>query len=126
MEVDEDSINPQHFEAALRLDPSTPPEPPTTLSHFLHVLRLKRIASQIQHTIYRVDQPVADPVSATEGFLAKLDEWRQKMPVERTRDGRLGEPHYELDTPSCLHWRDSYVSTCLDRPTRGSIVSIHS
>lgn len=113
LEVNEDSINPQDFEAAFQMDPtaSAPREPPTTLSHFLHVLRLKRIASEIQHAVYRVDKPVDNADSITNNFLAKLDDWKQSMPAERSRHNRLGEPNYELDTPSCQHWRDSYVST---------------
>lgn len=74
LDVDEESQNPEVFE---QTKPSkTPACPPTTLTCFIHTVRLKRIESRIQSQIYRVDVVVNDLAHLTEQFLEDLAAWK--------------------------------------------------
>ena len=55
IDVDEDNVQSNDFRTALVRDPDALVEKATTLTIFLHFLKLKLIVSDIQHTIYRVD-----------------------------------------------------------------------
>lgn len=74
------------------------------------MVRLRKIASDIQHTVYRVDEPVDFSDSITESFLARLNKWKQDIPPECTPDPACATSEEHFDTPARLHWRGSYVS----------------
>lgn len=109
LDVDEDSVNPEHFQAAMRRGPGLVSKPPTTLSYFIHMVGLKRIASDIQHSVYRVDKPADFSDSITESFLARLNAWKQNIPPESLADPANAASNNHFDTPARLHLRGSYV-----------------
>lgn len=76
MEDDETII-----EASHHISPY-PRSPTTTMTSFIHHCRLKRIESEIQHTIYRVDKPVSSSYEVIQEFLDRLISWKEHLPVE--------------------------------------------
>lgn len=110
MDVDEASAKPEDFQAAMRRGPGLVSKPPTTLSYFIHMVGLKRIASDIQHSVYRVDKAVDFSDSITEGFLARLNTWKQDIPPESLPNPAPAPSDSHFDTPARLHLRGSYVS----------------
>jgi hypothetical protein len=61
LDINED-INDPSIHAATRRIADTPSNPATSLTSFIHHLRLKRIESEIQSTVYRVSSPTpTDP-----------------------------------------------------------------
>ncbi len=54
----------------------------TTMTPFIHRLRLKRLESEIQHSVYRVDTGGAASPSLTDHFLQRLQEWKGSIPAE--------------------------------------------
>lgn len=61
---------------------SVPAYPPTTMSTLIHLLRLKRIESEIQHKIYRVDKVKSSQEIhvETNSFLERLHTWKSAIP----------------------------------------------
>lgn len=94
----------------MKLGPGTISKPPTTLSYFIHMVSLRKIASDIQHTVYRVDKPVEFSDSITESFLARLNKWKEEIPPESLNDQNHDPSNDHFDTPARLHLRGSYVS----------------
>lgn len=68
-------------QASLRVSP-LPLNPPNTMTSFVHRLRLKRIESEIQHTVYRVDQSGKTPDAIIHSFLDRLDAWKDAIPYD--------------------------------------------
>ncbi|OCT44052.1 Zn2/Cys6 DNA-binding protein [Cladophialophora carrionii] len=64
----------------------------TSLSVFIHICRLRRIESQIQQCIYRVDETTGPSTAEVDMFLRQLDEWKEQIP----RDAR----HHSGDKPT--------------------------
>ncbi|KAK5708978.1 hypothetical protein LTR17_020204 [Elasticomyces elasticus] len=81
-DLDESSQNIEALEHASRLDPDTPRTESTSLTAFLHILRLRRIESSIQQTIYRVDQPVNITDAEVDHYLEQLEHWRSTIPKD--------------------------------------------
>ncbi|KAK5710838.1 hypothetical protein LTR15_012815 [Elasticomyces elasticus] len=81
-DLDESSQNIQALEHASKLDPNTPRTESTSLTAFLHILRLRRIESSIQQTIYRVDQPVNITDAEVDHYLEQLEHWRATIPKD--------------------------------------------
>lgn len=54
----------------------------TSLSSFIHIIRLRRIESSIQQSIYRVDRTTGATIAQFEGFLARLDDWKKQIPLD--------------------------------------------
>jgi hypothetical protein len=52
------------------------------MTSFVHRIRLKRIESQIQHLIYRVDEPKKVSDAMIEGFLHQLSVWKDRLPLD--------------------------------------------
>lgn len=59
---------------------SRSPQKTSSLTPFIHRLRLKRIESEIQHTVYRVDQVDEVPESTIMSFLSRLEQWKSSIP----------------------------------------------
>ena len=74
------------------------------------MVSLKRIASDIQHSVYRVDRPVNFSDAFTQGFLDRLNEWKNEIPPESSYDSDVNLLKDHFDTPARLHLRGSYVS----------------
>jgi hypothetical protein len=83
--VDEECEDPKVFRLAKQSD--APAHPPTTLTCFIHVVRLKRIESKIQSKIYRVDVLVSNLPQETEQFLEALATWKNAaLPQSNLKD----------------------------------------
>lgn len=80
IDVDEGNMQPDDFRNALVRDPDAPVENATTLTFFLHFLKLKRIVSDIQHTVYRVDRVLDNPIGLIDGFVEQFKIWRERLP----------------------------------------------
>lgn len=80
LDVNEDSSQPEEFSEAMKQSSHTPASPSSSLTLFIHMLRLKRIVSEIQHTIYRVDKAVVAPDDAINAFIHHLQDWRRQIP----------------------------------------------
>lgn len=55
LDVDDSTQEVEVFDLAMKQDQSIPANPPTVLTYFIHLIRLKRIQSEIQTTLYRVE-----------------------------------------------------------------------
>lgn len=80
LDVDEACEDIQAIIQAAKMRSNVPRNPPTTLTSFVHRVRLKRIESQIQHLIYRVDRPLKVPDNIIQSFLAQLTTWKDTLP----------------------------------------------
>lgn len=58
------------------------PENSTSLSSFLQIVRIRRIESDIQQTIYRVDQTPEISDSTVDEFLQRLEIWKTLIPLD--------------------------------------------
>ncbi|KUJ08658.1 uncharacterized protein LY89DRAFT_676572 [Mollisia scopiformis] len=86
LDVDEANRDLNVLKAAAEVDRSVPAFPQTTMSCYIHLLRLKVIDSEIQHKIYRVDR-VKSPETiykTTDLILEKLYAWKAAIPPEST------------------------------------------
>jgi hypothetical protein len=89
LDIDESIQDVAAFEAALSNVQSTPadetPTISTSLSCFIHICRLRRIESQIQQSIYRVDNSTNATESEVESFIRQLEQWKDKIPRDARR-----------------------------------------
>lgn len=88
----EDDVNKVQYVTA-RLSQSGTAEY-STLTPFIHRLRLKFIESKIQHVAYRVDK--SEPLSgiSVDGFLNQLDDWYRRIPLQAKQfEPKLDEPY---------------------------------
>lgn len=58
-----------------------PASPPTTLTPFIHFMRLRRLESKIEHVMYRAWRSETTP-AVIEGFLNELTAWKDAIPLE--------------------------------------------
>jgi hypothetical protein len=86
LDVDESATDTSDLEAAqLRVDAATASQPQvtsTSLSCFIHICHLRRIESQIQQCIYRVDQRSGASEIEVESFIQQLEDWKEKIPQD--------------------------------------------
>lgn len=54
----------------------------TSMTGFLYILRLRQIESNIQQSIYRVDQSAPATEAEAERLIEQLEQWRQCMPAD--------------------------------------------
>ena len=82
----EESCQDIHFlEQASKIDPNVVRTESTSLTAFLHILRLRRIESSIQQTIYRVDQSTNVTDAEIEFYLEELEKWKNLIPLDAKR-----------------------------------------
>ncbi len=81
----------------------------TTLTSFLMVVRIRQIESDIQQTVYRVDKDVPIQDDVIDGFLARLDQWKDMIPQDTQRFVDIGDVPY--------NGYESYVSPMADIST---------
>lgn len=104
--ADEDVLQKKKIELAQR-PPNAPPEKSTSMTAFIYICELRRIESDIQQTIYRVDKhrPPAALKDDVEEFMARLERWKAAMPLDSKElpnfDVLLvdGYHNYVRDTP---------------------------
>ena len=78
--------------------------PPTNLTPFIHRTRLKRIESEIQHTVYRVDQVHEVSESVIAEFLGRLEQWRSEIPVPSQSHQQEGTKPYDGTEFFTIHY----------------------
>lgn len=59
-----------------------PCNPPTSLTSFIHHIRLKRIESEVHRSIYRVDKSFSASRHLVQGFYKRLTAWEKAIPPE--------------------------------------------
>lgn len=57
--------------------------PATSLSCFIHMIRLRRIESHIQQSAYRVDRASSVPHSIIDHFIRELSAWKDSIPPDQ-------------------------------------------
>ncbi|RDW63907.1 hypothetical protein BP5796_10409 [Coleophoma crateriformis] len=120
LDVDEDTQDLEMFRKAAEADPSQPASPPNTLTYFIHLVRLKRIESEIQTTIYRVDRAPDTATSnrATDKFLERLAAWKDAIPPEKGNlDSSSSRPAYSADVYPQLYAsvvNERYLQLCME------------
>lgn len=110
LDVDEATQDVEELRKASRQDPSLPTYPQTTMTTIIHLLRLKRLESEIQHKIYRVDKTSSskEACTTTDVYIEKLIAWKNAIPPQSNRndkDGGAGVPGGEYRT------YDSYMAS---------------
>jgi hypothetical protein len=86
LDVDEANQDVEKLRKAATENLSMPKYPQTTMTCFIHLLRLKRLESEIQHKVYRVDttKSVEAIEKTTDTFLNQLREWKDAIPPQST------------------------------------------
>lgn len=110
LDVDEANRDLDILRVAAEADRSVPAFPQTTMSCYVHLLRLRIIDSEIQHKVYRVDC-VKSPESIykmTDILLAKLQAWKDVIPPESTHWDPRDRQTFRGDEYRSY---DSYVSS---------------
>lgn len=74
-----------------------PREHASTLTPFIHRVRLKRIESEIQHSVYRVDVTGATSKSVVDNYLQRLDDWKSQIPIEAGGFDKQMQPDVPYD-----------------------------
>lgn len=67
---------------AAKMVSDRPRSPPTSLTSFVHCVRLKRIESEIQHLVYRVDKASRPSSELVQDFSNRLSAWKAALPPE--------------------------------------------
>ncbi|KAK9792793.1 putative Zn(2)-C6 fungal-type domain-containing protein [Seiridium cardinale] len=82
LDIDE-ATTPEEFSRLAEPDVlGSAPENSTSLSSFLQIVRIRQIESDIQQTIYRVDETPEISDAVVEGFLKRLDHWKTLIPLD--------------------------------------------
>jgi hypothetical protein len=68
-------------ESAAR-DADAPATKSTSMTGFIYICRLRIIESNIQQSIYRVDQSTTAAEHEAERFIQQLEEWKASMPTD--------------------------------------------
>ena len=84
LDINEDTRDDDFVRQAAAHVSNIPVNPPTTLTSFIHRTRLKRIESEIQHTVYRVDKPGPIADTTIDAFLDTLHSWKDAIPYDAT------------------------------------------
>lgn len=110
LDVDEATQDIEVLRKAAEADRSKPAFPQTTLTCYIHLIRLRRIESDIQHTIYRVDKPAVSSsiYKTTDMFLDKLAAWRDAIPLQSTEWDPTNRTNFRGDEYSSY---DSYMAS---------------
>ncbi|ETN38231.1 uncharacterized protein HMPREF1541_06262 [Cyphellophora europaea CBS 101466] len=111
LDVDEATQDIEDLRRAAEQDPSKPVSPQTTMTTFIHLVRLKIIESEIQHKIYRVDRlkSSASTCRTTDGFLERLYAWRDAIPPESSKSSPLDSA--PADDGDVYRGYDSYMAS---------------
>lgn len=81
-DVEESCQDLEALEQASKIDPEVPRTESTSLTAFLHILRLRRIESSIQQSIYRVDQSTNVTDAEIESYVDQLEKWKYSIPLD--------------------------------------------
>lgn len=119
LDVDEANQDLEVLRRASEADTSYPAFPQTTMTCYIHLLRLRRIDSDIQHTLYRVDCPnsAKNAYKTTDMFLEKLIAWKDAIPQQSTHWDPTNRHNFRGDE------YQSYASYVMFSPTYLYIVT---
>jgi hypothetical protein len=82
LDIDEDCNDLDMFRQAAMAVNHSPACPPTSLTPFIHFLRLRMIESKIEHVMYRRNRRgPADP-ALIQNFIDRLAAWKDAIPIE--------------------------------------------
>ncbi|KAI1633042.1 fungal-specific transcription factor domain-containing protein [Biscogniauxia mediterranea] len=81
-DISEDTCDDEVVRQASMRVSHIPVNPPNSLTSFIHRTRLKKIESEIQHVVYRVDKSDKIPESVINGFLDQLNTWKDTIPYD--------------------------------------------
>lgn len=81
-DVEESCHDMPALEQASKVDPDVVRTDSTSLTAFLHILRLRKIESSIQQSIYRVDQSTNVTDTEIEFYLDQLENWKNLIPLD--------------------------------------------
>ncbi|KAK8138556.1 hypothetical protein PG984_001936 [Apiospora sp. TS-2023a] len=95
LDINEDTRDDEFVRQASTHVTNIPVNPPTTLTSFIHRTRLKRIESEIQHSVYRVDRPGTIADITIDAFLNKLNSWKEAIPYDATNYVQQQNAAYE-------------------------------
>jgi hypothetical protein len=104
LDINEDTTDPAIIHHASENISEYPVNPATSLTSFIHQIRLKRIESEIQSTIYRVSPPTPPDPSVIQEFLDRLSAWERMLPSEtyRFEDKEL-QPYEGIEVYVSIH-----------------------
>jgi hypothetical protein len=85
MDVD-DSASEEELQKGIGTNDSSERADAASLSLFIHITRLRRIESNIQQSVYRVDRSSSLPAQVIDCFIAELSKWKDQIPKETTQD----------------------------------------
>lgn len=95
LDIDENTTSDDLIRQASLSVSNTPALPQKTLTSFIHELRLKRLESEIQHVIYRVDQPTKISDDTVTYFMDRLNSWKCNISFEANKSARQNEGQFE-------------------------------
>ncbi|KAK2759365.1 hypothetical protein FQN54_002843 [Arachnomyces sp. PD_36] len=81
-DVDEENEDVSVLEKAASLDQNARRTTSSSMSSFLHIVRLRKIESKIQQTVYRVDSTTGVSDAIIDGFLDELSTWKSLIPLD--------------------------------------------
>lgn len=84
LDIDESTQDLEVLRKATEGDKTQPACPQTTMTCYIHLLRLRIIDTEIQHNIYRVDSPNSPRTiyKTTDRFLERLFAWKNSIPPQ--------------------------------------------
>ena len=82
LDIDEETEDISVVERALSSDQNSRRTTSSSMSSFLHIVRLRKIESKIQQTVYRVDQSTGVSDADIDGFLDELSTWKSLIPLD--------------------------------------------
>lgn len=99
LDVNEDVDDLEVLQQASENVTDYPVSPPSSLTTFIHFMRLRRIESKIEHVIYRVDRQTHTTPAIIQGFLDQLTSWKRAIPPEyHDQVDTRYEPYNGIDT----------------------------
>jgi hypothetical protein len=99
IDIDEDVNDLESLQEAVKNRTDSVVPRPSSLTPFIHFLKLRRIESRIEHDIYRVKRQITTTPSIVQDFLSQLILWKNGISpqyyaqVDSTRD----RPHVGID-----------------------------
>ncbi|OTB07662.1 hypothetical protein M426DRAFT_242186 [Hypoxylon sp. CI-4A] len=104
LDINEDTVDGETIRQAFMRASNIPVNPPTTLTSFIHRTRLKQIESEIQHDVYRVDRPGDVSDAIINGFIDRLNGWKDVIPFDTAHYVHRQENAYEGSELYTLHY----------------------
>ncbi|OAP58966.1 hypothetical protein AYL99_06263 [Fonsecaea erecta] len=106
LEVEEHVSDPELLAKANGAEPTRAPDTGTPMSAFNHIVRLRKIESEVQQTVYRVDRSEQTPTEEVERILAKLGRWQTLIPRDAyTATDQENVPFDGVDYYMIFFWK---------------------